>query len=39
MMKISQLSFQEIENYAPFNIRTKDNGMVTEWVVKMIGAI
>ena len=33
-MKISQLSFEKIENYDPFNRRAKANGMVTEWVAR-----
>lgn len=33
-MKISQLRFEKIENYDPFNKRAKDNGMVTEWVAR-----
>ena len=33
-MKISQLSFETIENYDPFNEHAKDNGMVTEWVAR-----
>ena len=34
MMKISQLSFEKIENYDPFNHRAKANDMVTEWVAR-----
>ena len=34
MMKLSQLRFEKIENYDPFNKRAKDNGMVTEWVAR-----
>ena len=33
-MKISQLRFEKIENYDPFNKRAKGNGMVTEWVAR-----
>ncbi len=33
-MKISQLSFEKIENYDPFNKHAKDNGMVTEWAAR-----
>lgn len=33
-MKLSQLRFEKIENYDPFNKRAKDNGMVTEWVAR-----
>ena len=31
-MKISQLRFEKIENYDPFNKRAKENGMVMEYV-------
>ena len=34
MMKVSQLSFEKIENYDPFNKRARSNGMVTEWVAR-----
>ena len=34
MMKLSELSFEKIENYDPLNKRAKDNGMVTEWVAR-----
>ena len=33
-MKISQLIFEKIENYDPFNRRAKANSMVTEWVAR-----
>ena len=33
-MKISDLKFEKIENYDPFNSRAKDNGMVSEWVAR-----
>ena len=33
-MKISQLRFEEIENYDPFSEYAKDNGMVTEWAAR-----
>lgn len=33
-MKISDLDFDKIENYDPFNSRAKRNGMVTEWVAR-----
>ncbi|MDE6975165.1 MAG: hypothetical protein K2P38_19070 [Lachnospiraceae bacterium] len=34
MMKISQLRFEKIENYDPFNKRARGNGMVTEWAAR-----
>ena len=34
MMKLSELSFEKIENYDPLNKRAEDNGMVTEWVAR-----
>ena len=34
MMKLSQLRFERVENYDPFNKRAKGNGMVTEWVAR-----
>ena len=34
MMKLSQLRFEKIENYDPFNKRAEDNGMVMEWVAR-----
>lgn len=33
-MKLSDLTFEKIENYDPFNSRAKNNGMVTEWVAR-----
>lgn len=33
-MKISQLRFEKIENYDPFNKRARGNGMVTEWAAR-----
>lgn len=33
-MKISELTFEKIENYDPFNKRAKGNGMVSEWVAR-----
>ena len=33
-MKLSQLRFEKIENYDPFNEHAEDNGMVTEWVAR-----
>lgn len=33
-MKISDLTFEKIENYDPLNSRSKSNGMVTEWVAR-----
>lgn len=33
-MKMSDLSFERIENYDPFNSRSKPNGMVSEWVAR-----
>lgn len=33
-MKMSDLTFERIENYDPFNIRSKPNGMVSEWVAR-----
>lgn len=36
-MKISDLVFDKIESYDPFNSRAKANGMVTEWVARRNG--
>lgn len=33
-MKITDLIFEKIENYDPYNSRAKRNGMVTEWVAR-----
>ena len=33
-MKMSELCFEKIENYDPFNPRAKANGMCTEWVAR-----
>lgn len=33
-MKMSDLTFEKIENYDPLNSRSKSNGMVTEWVAR-----
>ena len=33
-MKMSDLTFERIENYDPFNSRSKLNGMVSEWVAR-----
>ena len=33
-MKLSDLTFERIENYDPFNSRVKSNGMVSEWVAR-----
>ena len=33
-MKISQLRFEKIENYDPFNKRAKGNGMVAKWAAR-----
>ena len=33
-MKMSDLTFERIENYDPFNSRSKPNGMVPEWVAR-----
>lgn len=33
-MKLSDLTFERIENYDPFNSRAKSNGMVSEWVAR-----
>ena len=33
-MKFSDLKFEKIENYDPFNDRAKNNGMVAEWVAR-----
>ena len=33
-MKMSDLTFERIENYDPMNSRAKSNGMVTEWVAR-----
>ncbi len=33
-MTIKDLSFEKIENYDPYNSRSKKNGMVTEWVAR-----
>jgi len=33
-MKMSELKFEMIQNYDPYNSRAKANGMVTEWVAK-----
>ena len=33
-MTISNLTFEKVENYDPFNSRAKSNGMVTEWVAR-----
>lgn len=32
--KLSDLQFEKIENYDPYNSRAKGNGMVTEWVAR-----
>ena len=34
MLKISQLRFEKIENYDPFNKRAKGNGMVAKWAAR-----
>ena len=31
-MKITDLTFEKIENFDPYNSRAKANGFVTEWV-------
>ena len=33
-MKYSDLTFEKIENYDPFNSRANANGMVSEWVAR-----
>lgn len=33
-MKLSDLTFERIENYDPLNSRAKSNGMVSEWVAR-----
>lgn len=33
-MKLSDLTFEKIENYDPFNSRAKSNDMVSEWVAR-----
>lgn len=33
-MKISELTFEQISIFDPFNNRAKANGMVTEWVAR-----
>ena len=33
-MKMSELTFEKITNYDPYNSRPKANGMVTEWVAR-----
>ena len=33
-MKLSDLIFEHIEHYDPYNRRAKSNGMVSEWVAR-----
>lgn len=33
-MKMTELTFEKIENYDPYNSKAKANGMVTEWVAR-----
>ena len=33
-MNLSDLKFEKIDNYDPFNSRAKSNGMVSEWVAR-----
>ncbi len=33
-MKMTELTFEKIQNYDPYNRRAKSNGMVTEWVAR-----
>ena len=33
-MKFSDLTFEKIQSYDPYNDRAKRNGMVSEWVAR-----
>lgn len=33
-MKLADLIFERIEHYDPYNLRAKNNGMVSEWVAR-----